>query len=64
MQMKNVSLLLVLAGTMLLASCSTCTKCSKGSDEKSFCEGNYSSTTAYEAEVTTLESQGYTCAAQ
>jgi len=62
--MKNISLLLVLAGTLLLASCSKCTKCSKGSDERSFCEGNYSSTTAFEAEVTTLQSQGYSCAAE
>jgi hypothetical protein len=62
--MKNVSLFLVLVGVLFLASCSKCTKCTKGSDEKSFCEGNYSSTTTYEAEVTTLESQGYSCAAQ
>jgi len=62
--MKNISLLLVLAGTLLLASCSKCTKCSKGSDERSFCEGNYSSTTAFEAEVTTLQSQGYSCVAE
>lgn len=57
-------MVLVLAGTLFLASCSKCTKCSKGSDERSFCEGNYSSTTAYEAEVTILEGQGYACSAQ
>jgi hypothetical protein len=62
--MKNVSLLLVLAGTLLLASCSKCTKCTRGSDERSFCEDNYSSSTVYEAEVTILEGQGYACAAQ
>jgi len=57
-------MVLVLAGTLFLVSCSKCTKCLKGSDERSFCEDNYSSTTAYEAEVTTLESQGYSCGAQ
>ncbi|GEM_PF-4541571 len=62
--MQNVMLLLVLVGSLLLVSCSNCTKCSKSNDEKSVCEGNYSSASAYEAEVTTLESQGYSCAPQ
>jgi hypothetical protein len=54
----------VAAGTLLLASCSQCVNCAKGSSSEKICESSYSSTTAYEAEVDTKKSQGYICTAE
>ncbi|MBX2902073.1 MAG: hypothetical protein KF872_00860 [Chitinophagales bacterium] len=53
-----------LCSTLLLASCSKCVNCEKGSSSEKLCESNYSSSTAYEAEVDTRKSQGYTCTAE
>lgn len=56
--------LAAIAGTLLLASCSKCVNCAKGSSSEKICESSYSSTTAYEAEVDTKKTQGYTCTAE
>ncbi len=59
--MKTSIILSTIALLLGFSSCSRCVKCTKGADERSFCESNFSSETAFDAEVTTFEAQGYTC---
>ncbi|MDW8274622.1 MAG: hypothetical protein RMJ53_10375 [Chitinophagales bacterium] len=50
-----------IALVLFCSSCARCVKCSKGSSSETLCESEYSSTTAYEAEVNNRRSQGYAC---